>query len=381
MKKSKIASTILFLLLSLQSFTQTKMYFSKGNNLSAVSFLEAGSVLTFTSDAVSINGNVLEQYENIRFTKKYMVFPSIIKTASGEANIDFYWSLGNSNYNCIIDWGDNTLEQFELIEIDQKTYQKKLGAKDAEEKRIAEEAKRQQEAERKKQIEEENKIAEEARKRKLKSDLELPLVIIKLDDLLVANDTLTILSELETLKKSDLINGNENELNKQKLQKYYNIRSEFNEKLRLKNLRIEKEKERVRLENERIAQEKEKERIRLETERIEKERILSYTTNTILIKNLEIANHDFPSEMNYKDAVAACAALGEGWRLPNKKELKIMYKKQAKIKNFSNLAYWTLMDHNDYKAWTINIAGENKGSYHINEKSDYGNVWAVRTTN
>ena len=381
MKKSKIASTILFLLLSLQSFTQTKMYFSKGNNLSAVSFLEAGSVLTFTSDAVSINGNVLEQYENIRFTKKYMVFPSIIKTASGEANIDVYWSLGNSNYNCIIDWGDNTLEQFELIEIDQKTYQKKLGAKDAEEKRIAEEAKRQQEAERKKQIEEENKIAEEARKRKLKSDLELPLVIKKLDDLLVANDTLTILSELETLKKSDLINGNENELNKQKLQKYYNIRSEFNEKLRLKNLRIEKEKERVRLENERIAQEKEKERIRLETERIEKERILSYTTNTIIIKNLEIANHDFPSEMNYKDAVAACAALGEGWRLPNKKELKIMYKKQAKIKNFSNLAYWTLMDHNDYKAWTINIAGENKGSYHINEKSDYGNVWAVRTTN
>ena len=377
MKKSKIASTILFLLLSLQSFTQTKMYFSKGNNLSAVSFLEAGSVLTFTSDAVSINGNVLEQYENIRFTKKYMVFPSIIKTASGEANIDVYWSLGNSNYNCIIDWGDNTLEQFELIEIDQKTYQKKLGAKDAEEKRIAEEAKRQQEAERKKQIEEENKIAEEARKRKLKSDLELPLVIKKLDDLLVANDTLTILSELETLKKSDLINGNENELNKQKLQKYYNIRSEFNEKLRLKNLRIEKEKERVRLENERIAQEKEKERIRLETERIEKERILSYTTNTIIIKNLEIANHDFPSEMYYNYAVAACAALGEGWRLPTKKELKIMHKKQSKIGRFSNVPYWSSTDYNNIETWTMDFSG----SYHINEKSDKLRVWAVRTTN
>jgi len=306
------------------------MYFSKGNNLSAVSFLEAGSVFTFTSDAVSINGNVLEQYENIRFTKKYMVFPSIIKTASGEVNIDVYWSLGNSNYNCIIDWGDNTLEQFELIEIDQKTYQKKLSAKDAEEKRLAEEYKRQQE-----------EIAEEARKRKLKSDLELPLVIKKLDDLLVANDTLTILSELETLKKSDLINGNENELNKQKLQKYYNIRSEFNEKLRLKNLRIEKEKERVRLENERIAQEKEKERIRLETERIEKERILSYTTNTTIIKNLEIANHDFPSTLSFSEAVAECARLGNGWRLPNIDELNTMRKHHEKIGGFSDISYWS----------------------------------------
>jgi hypothetical protein len=40
------------------------------------------------------------------------------------------------------------------------------------------------------------------------------------------------------------------------------------------------------------------------------------------------------------------------------------------------------MDHNDYIAWTINIAGENMGSYRINEiPRDIGNVWAVRTAN
>jgi hypothetical protein len=205
----------------------------------------------------------------------------------------------------------------------------------------AEAHKKKLEIDKKQQIELEKRLAEEAKQKKIKSDRELPVVIKKLDDLLILHDTLTILSELEALKNSDLINGNENELNKQKLQKYYNVRSEFNENLRLKNLRIEKEKERVRLENERIAKEKEKERIRLETERIEKERILSYTTNTTIIKNLEIANHDFPATLSFSEAMAECARLGNGWRLPNIDELNTMRKYHEKIGGFSVMTYWS----------------------------------------
>jgi hypothetical protein len=253
----------------------------------------------------------------------------------------------------------------------------------------AEAHKKQLEIEKKQQIELEKRLAEEAKQKKIKSDRELPIVLKKLDNFLASRDTLSIISELEALKNSELINGKENEINHQKLQKFIDLKNVYNEKIRLQklaiekeNARIEKEKERVRLENERIEKEKEEERVRIENERLEKERILSYTTNTILIKNLEIANHDFPSEMYYKEAISACAALGEGWRLPTKDELKTIYKKQAKIKNFSNLAYWTSMDHNDYIAWTINIAGENMGSYRINEiPRDIGNVWAVRTAN
>jgi hypothetical protein len=204
-----------------------------------------------------------------------------------------------------------------------------------------EEEKRQQEAERKKQIAEEKRIAEEARQRKLRSDSELPVVLKKLDDLLVLKDTLTILSELEALNNSDLINGNESELNSQKLQKYYGIKNEFNENLRLKNLRIEKEKERLRLENERVEKEKEKERVRIENERIENERILSYKTNTIVIKNLEVASHDFPKLMTYNEAVAACAELGDGWRLPTIRELNKMRKKTKKLVGFSSSNYWS----------------------------------------
>ena len=103
MSKSIILTSILFLFLSFQGFSQTKMYFSKGNNMSAVSFLESGSVLAFTSDDVEINGEVLRKSGAIRFTKKYMIYPSIINTSNGESYIDVYWST--TNYDCIIDWG------------------------------------------------------------------------------------------------------------------------------------------------------------------------------------------------------------------------------------------------------------------------------------
>ena len=40
---------------------------------------------------------------------------------------------------------------------------------------------------------------------------------------------------------------------------------------------------------------------------------------------LQIAQTDFPNQMNWEDAKKACEALGEGWRLPSKDELNSMY--------------------------------------------------------
>lgn len=174
--------------------------------------------------------------------------------------------------------------------------------------------------------------------RRKKSDLELPLVLKKLDQLLISKDTLSIISALQELGNSDLINGNENELNHSKLEVFNDIKRKYDEKVRLENELIEKEKERVRLENELI----EKEIVRLENERIEKERILSYTTNTIIIKKLEIANHDFPTKMSWYDATAACKELGTGWRLPTMRELKMMWYKREKIGGFGEQStYWS----------------------------------------
>ena len=52
--------------------------------------------------------------------------------------------------------------------------------------------------------------------------------------------------------------------------------------------------------------------------------------STIKIDNLEVMTEDL-GEMNWDDAMKACADLGDGWRLPTKDELNILYKNKYKI--------------------------------------------------
>ena len=71
----------------------------------------------------------------------------------------------------------------------------------------------------------------------------------------------------------------------------------------------------------------------------------------IKIGNIEIAQYDFPEQMNWKDANKACAELGDGWRLPTKDELNTLYQNKNEIGNFSeDKQYWssTLSWYSDY---------------------------------
>jgi len=61
----------------------------------------------------------------------------------------------------------------------------------------------------------------------------------------------------------------------------------------------------------------------------------------ITFGNLEVAQYDYPSVMTWRDAKIACAKLGNGWRLPNKDELNILYKNKDKIGGFANSSYWS----------------------------------------
>ena len=63
--------------------------------------------------------------------------------------------------------------------------------------------------------------------------------------------------------------------------------------------------------------------------------------NTVKIGNLEIAQFDFPIYMNWLDARSACAALGDGWTLPTKDELTILYQNKDKVGDFSDNEYWS----------------------------------------
>jgi hypothetical protein len=59
------------------------------------------------------------------------------------------------------------------------------------------------------------------------------------------------------------------------------------------------------------------------------------------IGNLEIAEHDFPTKLNWVEAKSACAALGNGWRLPTKEELHELCIHKDEIGGFSPANYWS----------------------------------------
>ena len=79
---------------------------------------------------------------------------------------------------------------------------------------------------------------------------------------------------------------------------------------------------------------------------------------TIKIGNLEVAQFDFPEEMIWVDAKAACAKLGKGWRLPTKAELNILFRNKTKIGGFKKDAYWSSTgNEKDGEAWNQSFDG------------------------
>ena len=102
-------------------------------------------------------------------------------------------------------------------------------------------------------------------------------------------------------------------------------------------------------------------------------------------KNVKVivAENDFEYQMNWAEAEEACYNLGDGWRLPTKKELEIIYKElhQKGKGNFKNYKYWSseedIESYHDYVAWDFNFSD---GNFYSNAaKNNVFNVRAVRT--
>lgn len=75
----------------------------------------------------------------------------------------------------------------------------------------------------------------------------------------------------------------------------------------------------------------------------------------IKIGNLEVAQNDFPYKMNWDKGNEECSKLGDGWRLPAKYELDLLYKNKNKIGNFAYNDFWsaTISSNDSYggTAW------------------------------
>ena len=96
----------------------------------------------------------------------------------------------------------------------------------------------------------------------------------------------------------------------------------------------------------------------------------------IRLQKFEVAQYDFIEEMNWKDAKAACAKLGKGWRLPTKDELNVLYIYKDKIGGFASYGYWSSAEYSSYSAWKQSFSSGIQNSEY--KFSEY-NVRAVRT--
>jgi hypothetical protein len=99
--------------------------------------------------------------------------------------------------------------------------------------------------------------------------------------------------------------------------------------------------------------------ILISSEKPKKEAPNSYSASIIgkpvRIGNLEVAQNDFPKTMRWNDAVKACTDLGNGWRLPTKYELNLIYLNKDKIGGFINIGYWSSMEVGYDAVWRQNF--------------------------
>ena len=77
----------------------------------------------------------------------------------------------------------------------------------------------------------------------------------------------------------------------------------------------------------------------------------SSTVNTIKIDNLEVMTEDLERTYTWDDAMKACAVLGDGWRLPTKDELNLLYENKEKIGGFAGSYYWSSTEDGNFYAW------------------------------
>ena len=100
------------------------------------------------------------------------------------------------------------------------------------------------------------------------------------------------------------------------------------------------------------------------------------SSSTIKIDNLEVMTEDLESTYTWDDAMKACAVLGDGWRLPTKDELNLLYENKEKIGGFANDYYWSSTEFGSYGfAWQQLFS---IGTQPYLEKKDAAYVRAIR---
>jgi hypothetical protein len=80
--------------------------------------------------------------------------------------------------------------------------------------------------------------------------------------------------------------------------------------------------------------------------------------------------------MNWEEANTECALLGEGWRLPTRGELLLMYENKTVVGGFANNYYWSSTESDFSYAWYFTF---DLGSADNLNKGNTSYVRAVRS--
>ena len=99
--------------------------------------------------------------------------------------------------------------------------------------------------------------------------------------------------------------------------------------------------------------------------------------SSIKLGGLEIAQHDFSNQLDWFEAKSACAALGNGWRLPTKDELNFLYNNKNQIGGFASNWYWSSSETGYDFAWHEHF--DSGIQYYNNDKIFKNFVRAVRS--
>lgn len=88
----------------------------------------------------------------------------------------------------------------------------------------------------------------------------------------------------------------------------------------------------------------------------------------------EVYPRDF-GIMSWDYVMTTCKTLGEGWRLPTRLELMLMYQKRYIINGFADNHYWSSSEMNKLFAYSMYFFN---GSQNISPKSHYYYIRPVR---
>jgi hypothetical protein len=92
--------------------------------------------------------------------------------------------------------------------------------------------------------------------------------------------------------------------------------------------------------------------------------------------DIEVYPEDAPKAMSWNDAVAWCRSLGNGWRLPDRQELLMLYEQRYLIGGFGSYCYWSSSEGSSGYAWEQSFGS---GGQSYNDKSNAARVRAVRS--